>query len=438
MARPATGSVRYEGGRWKARVTQPDGSRPLIPIEPPLTRKSDKAVAIAAARHMSSLARDPAVFAPASEGEDELTQDWFDRWLAAKEAKGQSSVRAARSHLANHILPVFGTTPMSRVSKAQLETIVQNLDKKIATGDLRWKSALNVWGTCTKAFDDAHRGKNLELRCRDDNPAKDVRGPDRGVETEQVHLYPKEFAALVSSRAVPIFRRRYYAIAVYCYLRPGELEALRWDDIDLARKTIQVRHGVDRITGEDKAPKAKRARAPFSIEPALLPLLKAMFKESGGEGYVVGRLGDERKLAEILRADLLAVGVTRKELHECCDDPPREWMVMHGCRHTGVTWMAVRGDEPLMIMARAGHQDLKTTLGYVNRAALIRRGYGRPFPPLPAALVTVRRDYAEGAESSGRRFGREFSDTLEIPPHLAEAHGNRTHRPPREGRAHPF
>lgn len=429
MPRPATGSVRWEGGRWKARVTRANGERVLVDIEPPLRSKADKAKAIEEARKLTELARDPALFVQPVGPEDELVEDWYERWLAAKKAKGQSSVKANRSHLV-HILPVLRGTPMAKVTVEQLERIVQKLDAKVDAGELRWKSALNVWGTVTKAFDDACRGKVLELRVRKDNPAKAVRGPDRGVETEQVHLHPDEFLRLMSCKAVPVFRRRCYAIAIYCYLRPGELEALRWEDVDLQRGTMQIRRGVDRETDSDKAPKAGRARAPFTIEPALLPLLRAMHKESDGEGYVVGRLGDERKLAEVMRADLITAGVARRELHECSDDPPREWMVMHGCRHTGVTWMAVRGDEPVVIMARAGHSEFSTTLGYVNTAALIRKTYGRVFPTLPRVLLTP--------DGFGRSFGSGFVIPRENKLESAEAHGNRTHRPPREGRAHPF
>jgi len=421
MPRPATGSVRYESGRWKARITV-DGRKRLVDIEPPIRSKADRDKAIEAAKRISAMARDPARFAQvgAAGMEKELARDWFGRWAAEKEERGQRSVDAVRAHFKGFVDTAIGSTPMALVSREQLEALVQSLDRKVSIGEISWKYASNIWGTVTKAFDDASEGKVLELRCRDDNPAAKVRGPYRGVETEQVHLFPSEFMQLVTCASVPVFRRRYYTIAIYCYLRPGELEALAWSDIDLAREIVHVRHGMDRKTDEVTAPKAKRARAPFTIEPALLPLLRAMHKESGGVGRVVGDVGDERKLSEILRRDLATAGVTRAELHESSKKPPREWMVMHGCRHTGVTWMAVRGDEPLMIMARAGHADIKTTLSYVNRAALIRKAYGTPFPSLPKALLK--------RVGIGRGLGREIAAARENKAISAEAHGNRIER----------
>lgn len=131
---------------------------------------------------------------------------------------------------------------------------------------------------------------------------------------------------------------------------------------------------------------------PMPVEVNVLPLLKAMHEEVGGEGRVFHDLGDEREFARIIRADLLVAGVSRRALHECSDDPPREWMTMHDCRTTGITWMAVRGDDPLVVMARAGHHDLKMTQAYVNLGAVLRRGhgYGEVFPVLPECLVSVR------------------------------------------------
>lgn len=412
MGRPATGSVRFRSGRWWVRLTV-DGRDKLVPIDPPLTKKTDKPRALREAREMAKLVRGPS---PSTE----TAREWSKRWLDHKRDKGQSSVDAPKSHLENYILPVIGDVAMASVSKRDLERIVQNLDAKICAGEIRWKYALNIWGTVTKAFDDAHRAKVLDLRVRDDNPARDVRGPDRGVATEKVHLFPGEFLDLADS-SVPLFRRRYYTIAIYCYLRPAELEALRWEDIDLARETIQIRRGINRSTSAEKAPKAGRARATFDIEPELMPLLRAMQAEAEGQEYVVGRLGDERELAEQLRRDLLDAGVLRVELHQGSDDPPREWMTMHDCRTTGITWMAVEGKrQPFEIMARAGHRTLEQTQAYIDRASLIRRNYGKPFPPLPESLLSSEPELAE-------EFPDTFTDNDEDPSaFVAEAHGNRT------------
>jgi len=78
-------------------------------------------------------------------------------------------------------------------------------------------------------------------------------------------------------------------------------------------------------------------------------------------------------------------GVTRSELHD--DAPTRKKMTFHDLRATGVTWMAIRGDDPLRIQQRAGHEDFATTQGYIREAESIREGFGEVFPALPEAML---------------------------------------------------
>ena len=59
----------------------------------------------------------------------------------------------------------------------------------------------------------------------------------------------------------------------------------------------------------------------------------------------------------------------------------------HDLRATGITWMAVRGDEHLRIKQRAGHRGFSTTEMYIREAENLRDGFGTPFPPLPDDLT---------------------------------------------------
>jgi integrase len=104
-----------------------------------------------------------------------------------------------------------------------------------------------------------------------------------------------------------------------------------------------------------------------------------MFVESDAEHVV--KLPCDRDMARGLRLWLKRAGVDRAELHTAT--PTRKALTFHDLRATGLTWLAVRGDEPLKIMQRAGHSDFKTTQGYIREAEAVREGFGRVFPPLP-------------------------------------------------------
>ena len=123
QGRPATGSVRFEGGRWKARLTL-DGHERLVPIEPPLTKPADREKAVIEARELAKLASGAH---DARSCASELVEDWYERWLSARKEKGKR-IKSPRSHLTMHILPVLRGRTMASVTRADLERIVQQLD----------------------------------------------------------------------------------------------------------------------------------------------------------------------------------------------------------------------------------------------------------------------------------------------------------------------
>jgi integrase len=157
------------------------------------------------------------------------------------------------------------------------------------------------------------------------------------------------------------------------------------------------------VTKQSKSTKTGNARR-FSVERTLLPLLDAMQEEAGGKGPVV-ELPCDRDLARGFRHWLAVAGVDRAELHRGA--ATRKPITVYDLRATGITWSAIRGDEPLRIMQRAGHTSFSTTQGYIREAENVRVGFGDVFPPLPEPLLGAHaRGRAGGRQSSANRQGK--------------------------------
>jgi hypothetical protein len=116
----------------------------------------------------------------------------------------------------------------------------------------------------------------------------------------------------------------------------------------------------------------------------------------GGRCHIRSLVGDKhirdwtaedlgRVVARTFRSLLLRAGVTRRELHEAL--PTRQPITFRDLRATRITWQAVRGDEPMRIMQRAGHSDFETTMRYVRTAEELREGFGDVLPELPESLM---------------------------------------------------
>ena len=89
----------------------------------------------------------------------------------------------------------------------QFRKLSAQLDLKVQSAELSWKSARNVWATATKMASDAAESKQSKIRCREDDPAQGVKGPDRGDDVGKQFLYPSEFLTFVESERVPLMQR---------------------------------------------------------------------------------------------------------------------------------------------------------------------------------------------------------------------------------------
>ncbi len=383
MPRPKTGQVYVEahGEHLDMRFDLPKGGRSKRRC---MAAGMTVAEVKAEARRLKDLAWElgAELMQSAGGGPKTETMDvWVDRWLKDRKERGLRSVDDDGGRWRRWLFPILGDLHVGTVQRRDLEKVVEDLDRRVRAGELSWKTARLAWGLVTKMFSDAVASKRLDLRARTDNPAAGVRGPDTGIEKAKAYLYPVEFSALVSCPEVPIRWRRLFALAVYTYTRPGELGALEWDDVDLERGTIHIHRALgDDATKGTKTGVTRR----IPLEAALASLLRTMDGEPHGS-RVVASMPPECDLAARLRTYLKRAGVTRAELF--ANDSTRKQITFYDLRATGITWMAIRGDEPLRIMQRAGHKNFETTMGYVREAETLG-DVGKPFPELPNMSVT--------------------------------------------------
>lgn len=426
MGRKTTGTVRilkHEGQPyWHARYTRANGTRskwgplpgtPIVvapccyPTDPECSHRRQakaSAVKMAAKIKIASAA-----------GGVETVEGYSKRWLDDREGR-VASIRDDRSRMRDHVLPVLGSLDAAKFTRDDVEQLRDALDAKIVKGELAWKTAASCWTLVTSMCADMVNAKKRELRAREDNPCRDVKPPERGARKAKQYLYPSEFLQFVRCEDVPIRWRRAVALAVYTYARDAELRVLRWDegDVDLAHGVLSVTRAFNRRKpGEIKGTKSDAPRR-FALEGTLLPLLRALHDERGGKGPIVD-LSDRGGMANTLRRWLWNAGVRRPELHE--GSATRKPMTWHDLRATGITWMAVRGDDPLKIKQRAGHSTFSTTEVYIREAEAVREGFGQPFPPLPACLF-------ESPRNRPGRFGGSRSSLKQ--GFFGGADGNRT------------
>ena len=304
------------------------------------------------------------------------------------------------------ISPKLGAKLVASITRDDVEDVRDALDQAVAKrkkeggrAGLSGARARNVWSVLTSMMKEACTSKRRDLRVRDDNPCSTVQPPDRTDARVKTFIYPREFLQLVSCADVPRAWRELYAVACYLYLRPGELRALCWTDVDFEAGVVHVTKAYDEDSKTVKAPKTRNGVRDVPIPATLVPLLEAMHERAADDAAAVLPLMSERNenlrsiwmrrhfvLAKVVRSRLTEVSATTMQINF------RSW------RDTGITWLALTGVDVAKMQRRAGHDTISTTLGYVKMAEDLTGSIGEPFPALPAAL-------ADGSKATGGRGG---------------------------------
>ena len=435
-----TGTVeKYEraSGRiyYRARIRLADGTRARVDIPPrycvaaggktaekraelyaeAVQEREDETGELLAARRARLAEAAKAEAPPEPIGSGETVAKWCERWLVDRRERGIHTVGHDQGRLGKHVLPILGRLDVRTFTRADVEGVVEALDQKMRLDEdderhLSWKTASNVWVLVSKMGKDLVNAKRRDLRVREDNPAERVHAPERGSRPAKQYLYPSEFESLVGCKGIDLALRTLYAVAVYTYARSNELAALGWDDVDLAHNVIHITKSVDRATHKVKSTKSGTTRR-IPIEPALRPVLSRLHQERDGKPAVLW-MPDHEDRAILLRQHLELAGVKRAELFT--SDAQRKHITFHDLRATGITWAAVRGDDPLRIKQRAGHSGFATTEIYIREAENLREGFGKVFPALPPELTGGR---------LGQGLGQVAHLDADFPANMVEQRG---------------
>jgi len=114
-----------------------------------------------------------------------------------------------------------------------------------------------------------------------------------------------------------------------------------------------------------------------------MPLLRAMHAEANGVGPVI-TMRQRKWWAADLRKHLEAARIDCAALFR--NDATCKRLRFHDLRGTGLTWMAIRGDDAPKIQQRAGHTSFEMTQKYIRTGEAVGEAIGDLFPALLGPL----------------------------------------------------
>lgn len=331
------------GTRWQVDiiVTWPDGSRARERRNAPVTSRS-AALRWGQAREASILGAGRAAWraAPATDDAPSVPTlaDFWPRVVSdhyEANRKKPSTIDAAKAIYRVHLAPALGRRPLDAITAAD----VARLKGRLAA--LSAKTVNNVLSVLSRALRCAVAWGVL--------PAMPCRIEILPTPTPERDWYEvDEYRRLVDAAA----DRRTLLLVLLggsAGLRRGEIRALRWTDVDIARRQISVRTALWRA--HEGTTKGGRTRiVPMTKE--LADELHAYRARHGDEERVVGEMSN-RQIRNALagaqrRAGLDAAGG------------------IHVLRHTFCSHLALAGVPAVAIQQLAGHAHLTTTMRYMH------------------------------------------------------------------------
>jgi integrase len=288
-------------------------------------------------------------------------EDVARQWLDSKHFDKDRTRVGYDQLLRNHVLPTFGATPVSKITKlAAKEWVKDRVASGVGPGTIR-----NAYRNVLKPVMD-HAVDSGYLRA---NPVIGVTVP-RTVKQEMCFLTADEVSALARETG-----ERYgllVTFAAYTGLRAGELAALRVGRLDLMRKVVHVRESVTLQAPYTYGPTKTYAERTVTLPGFLIDPLMAyvasraseperfVFESSEGKPLVYGtfysthfrpaveRLVERRKKA----TEGEAVGL----------GPDKAGLRFHDLRHTCAALMInLSAANPLSVMKRMGHSSITVT-----------------------------------------------------------------------------
>lgn len=256
-------------------------------------------------------------------------------WLEKKKAViARSTYGDYLSIMRRYVLPHFGKMPLSRVTRLDVEEFLGKLPALSA------KRKNNILIPLKCLFNDARRRGDIK-----DPPTENI----RRFKEEKPFIDPFSFREMkLFLEYVDPHYRAYFTTAFLTGMRPNEMIALKWSNVDFEMRCITVREG--RVHGFEGPPKTVSSYRDIDMLDPLFDELRNHRREARADTTYVfsGKTGkplDVNNLRNrVWYPVITAVGLRRRTMYQT--------------RHTFASLMLGHGEDPLWVARMLGHAGL--------------------------------------------------------------------------------
>lgn len=292
----------------------------------------------------------------------ELASLWWESYKHTVKPNTQLNVRRL---LDNHILPLFGSYKLDKLTTPLIQNVVNKLADKTNKGE----EGAFLYYDSLHALNKRILQYGVVMQAIPFNPAREVILPrnTQKAKREKVKHFEnqelKKFLDYLDSLNLNKFRY-YYENTLYKFLlatgcRINEALALSWSDIDLENSVVHITKTLN-YKQETNSPKSKASLRDIDIDQATVSMLKQYRLRQTKEAWKIGKsesivfsdfsheYPNNRTLQTRLRTHFKRANVTN--------------IGFHGFRHTHASLLLNSGIPYKELQHRLGHSTLSMTM----------------------------------------------------------------------------
>lgn len=295
---------------------------------------------------------------------EKVADMWLDQY---KNTVKESTLTSQKVALRKHVLPVFGKIPINKIT-------IPYCQEQVNYWFSYYKKFNNLIMITSQIFQYA-----INVRMLTSNPMTGIIRPKRQIDIDQEDYAAPYYSQTQLSNFLKLVKDNYpeqiylmFRILAFTGLRKGELQALRWKDIDFSRHTLSVKQTL--ATGEGwklvfQTPKTRKSIRELSLDDETLKMIrhwkirqKEFFFKMG-----INTLNQDQLLFTSPENKVLYLDFLNHNLTKIIKENNLEHMTVHGFRHTHCSLLLEAGTPIKEVQERLGHTDIKTTMnGYAH------------------------------------------------------------------------
>lgn len=272
-----------------------------------------------------------------------------DRWST-------NTLASYRQVAKSHIYPHIGNERIAGLKTSRVQSWVDLLNRRGLAASTVHNAHIIIRGTC---------GDLVRMDELPRNPANDIRLPTRKRTRRETWNEAQVADVIRHAAEMYPYMAVMYRVAITTGMRPGEIRALKWQDIDFDAGTITCERTVtrderfrQRVGTSTKTSRVRTIAVPASTITALREhRTRQLERRLSTTGWIDTDLVFERGNGQMVAQESM-----RKHHEKVCKAAGVPVIRMHDLRHSAATILLRRGIPAKVVSEILGHANIGTTL----------------------------------------------------------------------------